>query len=234
VLCRGKMPYLIISNQHGEIERCDLRGPATIGRSLLCDISIRDALLSRTHCRIEPCDGNWAVVDLGSRNGTHVDDQLISSRLLADGQVICIGRTRICFRSGRFVPPDTGSARSLRPADPIEAMATTVVGMVVGDMQEQSRRSGFPIPRPRAHEESGARQLNGLVGDIASGPRGSGSPIHPSPAPRVLPAPKVTEKVPALSGAATLVSLRRCAMMLSIALASTVCFASTWVISWGW
>src|SRR5262245_48181094 len=112
------MPYLIISNQHGEIDRCELRGPATIGRSLMCDISVRDALLSRTHCRIEPRDGAWAVVDLNSRNGTLVDDELVSLRLLCDGQTIRIGRTRICFRAGSFVPRDTGTARSVRPADP--------------------------------------------------------------------------------------------------------------------
>ena len=41
-----------------------------VGRSPECDVAVRDLLLSRTHCRIEPAGHGWKVVDLNSRNGT--------------------------------------------------------------------------------------------------------------------------------------------------------------------
>jgi pSer/pThr/pTyr-binding forkhead associated (FHA) protein len=60
------MPYLILSDRHAEIDRVELLDEAvTIGRSPECAVQVRDAMLSRHHCRIEPTgDGHWVLVDL--------------------------------------------------------------------------------------------------------------------------------------------------------------------------
>ncbi|MCC9644160.1 FHA domain-containing protein [Rhodopirellula sp. JC740] len=50
------------------------RLPFLIGRSADCDLSIRRSSISRSHCVISFRDGNITVTDLGSRNGTWVDD----------------------------------------------------------------------------------------------------------------------------------------------------------------
>jgi general secretion pathway protein E len=65
----------------------------TIGRHPDNDIPIKDELASRFHCTIEPdSSGNWRVRDLGSRNGTRVNDAAIEDRPLRPGDRVQIGR----------------------------------------------------------------------------------------------------------------------------------------------
>lgn len=51
----------------------------TLGRSRLCEIAIPHQYLSRQHTRLEFRDDEWWVVDLGSKNGTFVNDSRISA-----------------------------------------------------------------------------------------------------------------------------------------------------------
>jgi general secretion pathway protein E len=65
----------------------------TIGRHPDNDIPIRDELASRFHCTIEPDGkGQWRVRDLGSRNGTRVNDAPIEDRPLRAGDRVQVGR----------------------------------------------------------------------------------------------------------------------------------------------
>src|SRR5690606_39553622 len=67
--------------------------PITIGRHPDNDIAIRDELASRFHCTIEPAGGGaWRVRDLGSRNGTRVNDAAIEDRPLPPGDRVQVGR----------------------------------------------------------------------------------------------------------------------------------------------
>jgi pSer/pThr/pTyr-binding forkhead associated (FHA) protein len=73
-----------------------LRGrPVVIGRSQEADISLKDTKASRRHLRIELVEDRIMAEDLGSQNGTRVNDRLIRSRELMSGDVITIGRTEI-------------------------------------------------------------------------------------------------------------------------------------------
>ena len=69
------MAYLLIIEPGKKPHRQELAGSTTIGRAWDCDICVHDDALSRRHCCVEPADRmrtEWAVVDLGSRNGTKV------------------------------------------------------------------------------------------------------------------------------------------------------------------
>ena len=71
----------------------------TIGRSLENDVSIeRDEYASARHARVEPRrDGVW-VHDLGSTNGTYVNNVRIDRpRKLVTGDVIRAGETELRF-----------------------------------------------------------------------------------------------------------------------------------------
>ena len=46
--------------------------PATIGRGSDNSITLRDALISRQHCRIGVRDGSLVITDLDSLNGTYI------------------------------------------------------------------------------------------------------------------------------------------------------------------
>ncbi|HEX8875209.1 MAG TPA: ATPase, T2SS/T4P/T4SS family [Phycisphaerales bacterium] len=66
--------------------------PVTIGRHPDNTIPIADDLASRFHCAVEPDGvGGWSVRDLGSRNGTKVNDQRVKEVRLNPGDVLRIG-----------------------------------------------------------------------------------------------------------------------------------------------
>jgi hypothetical protein len=68
------------------------RGVTVIGRSLDCNLTIEDPLVSRQHARIVVDDDQVTVEDLGSRNGVRVNGQAARRpMLLSDGDRIRIG-----------------------------------------------------------------------------------------------------------------------------------------------
>ncbi len=74
-------------------------GGATIGRSGSNDILINDALASRRHARIERRGGRFIITDLGSANGTFVNERRIRHHPLRDGDRIRIGRSQLTFHT---------------------------------------------------------------------------------------------------------------------------------------
>jgi Protein of unknown function (DUF3662)/FHA domain len=70
-----------------------------LGRQSECDIVIADPGASRRHAEIRREDGRFVLTDLGSTNGTQVNEDTISERDLAEGDRITIGHTVLEFRS---------------------------------------------------------------------------------------------------------------------------------------
>ena len=86
-------------------KRIDLpAGPLTIGRSDDNGLVLQDDRASRHHCVIEPMEGNeegcFQLRDLGSRNGTKLNNEEIDMQPLDNGDVVRIGGTEI-----RFIDP---------------------------------------------------------------------------------------------------------------------------------
>ena len=73
-----------------------------VGRSSKCDLCLDQDSVSRHHARFERDRvGGWKVSDLGSTNGTYVNDAVISeSTLLSDGDRVKIGRSILKFMEG--------------------------------------------------------------------------------------------------------------------------------------
>lgn len=167
------MPFIILGDREQEFERRPLRQAMTIGRSFDCDLPVRDALLSRQHCRIEPHGNQWVLIDLKSRNGTRIGDDPISRHILEDGDVVHIGQTRLCFRAGAFVPAGATSPFLCRPRplDPLEAMATTMTGAAFTAGAKELHIPGFPTPKPKPAEPKSFQNdgVEALVSKIASG-----------------------------------------------------------------
>ena len=82
-----------------------LRGPAhVVGRLPELDISLDENAVSRNHARISLGSYGWCVEDLGSTNGSHVNDERISgSKLLRDGDLLRFGSAILKFMSGSNV-----------------------------------------------------------------------------------------------------------------------------------
>jgi diguanylate cyclase (GGDEF)-like protein len=81
--------------------RVPLAGDAVeLGRAQTIAVPIDDDAASRKHARIRRHFDTFVVTDLGSTNGTYVNDVLIHERPLADGDQIKIGRTIFKFIQG--------------------------------------------------------------------------------------------------------------------------------------
>ncbi len=73
----------------------DLVPPETVvGRDASCHLTIPDASVSQRHARVYHSDGEWYVEDLGSTNGTFVNDRPLTRPVaLKPGDVVTIGRS---------------------------------------------------------------------------------------------------------------------------------------------
>ncbi len=66
----------------------------TIGRSPACSLVLEDEYASSRHAQLSPTTNGWLIEDLGSRNGTFVDDErLTDAQLLTPGTAVRIGQT---------------------------------------------------------------------------------------------------------------------------------------------
>ncbi|ROS75577.1 FHA domain-containing protein [Cellulomonas sp. PhB143] len=65
-----------------------------LGRSPGCTLVLDDAFSSSRHARIFPHEGRWYLEDLGSTNGTYINDERISGTVeISQGTPVRIGRT---------------------------------------------------------------------------------------------------------------------------------------------
>ena len=90
--------YLVVrEGQRNEIIDVDEGDDIVIGRSSAATVRIDDAKASREHARLSRRAGAIRVIDLGSRNGTRVNQELVrgQERLLRSGDVLRIGAAEI-------------------------------------------------------------------------------------------------------------------------------------------
>ena len=81
-------------------------GRLTIGRDPSNDLALDDVNVSRFHAELVAVPGGYELRDLGSRNGTRVDGQLVSLAPLRIGSEIGIGAFRLLFDGDGFRPRD--------------------------------------------------------------------------------------------------------------------------------
>jgi hypothetical protein len=70
-----------------------------IGRMGESDIVLSDPGVSRRHAEVRREDGRFVVVDLGSTNGTMVNEATVGERTLEEGDRITVGTTVLEFRT---------------------------------------------------------------------------------------------------------------------------------------
>ncbi len=87
------MAQLRYLDEADHIRTMDVGGTRfVIGRVASCNITFVDDMVSREHAQIEPTkDGRLRIRDLGSRNKTYVNGQLVTETVLAGGDVVRIG-----------------------------------------------------------------------------------------------------------------------------------------------
>jgi Protein of unknown function (DUF3662)/FHA domain len=99
--------------------------PLTIGRAPDNVLVVRDGRASRHHARIDGRRGTLILTDLGSTNGSFVNDRRVDSVALGAGDRIRIGTTSLLIEAlGEDMPPDSEGAEAdeaTGPGDPPRA-----------------------------------------------------------------------------------------------------------------
>src|SRR5262245_28378624 len=82
--------------------RIDLVGDVLrVGRDPSADIPLDYPSVSRRHARLERHGGLWGVEDLGSTNGTRVNGERVTERLLEEADLVAFGSVILKFLSRR-------------------------------------------------------------------------------------------------------------------------------------
>src|SRR5256885_13469084 len=85
-------PELVFTDDAGTHKHV-ITGRTTVGSAPGAQVRVADREVSRLHAELEPTErGTW-VRDLGSRNGTYVENLLVTAALAAHGAHLRMGRT---------------------------------------------------------------------------------------------------------------------------------------------
>ncbi len=74
------------------------RGIATIGRLTESTVVLNDPNASRHHAELQPDGDSYALVDLGSTNGSRVNGVKVERQVLRDGDELTFGTITLTFR----------------------------------------------------------------------------------------------------------------------------------------
>ncbi len=117
------MPELVITLTDGRVLRKPLSAsPVVLGRDASCDIPIDDPSASRRHARISPGKNGYVVEDLGSKNGTLVNDATCKNTPLRSGDRVLMGSVLAVYHEEPVSTPsvvlsdDPGASRATRYA----------------------------------------------------------------------------------------------------------------------
>jgi hypothetical protein len=92
---RGAATKLVVLDANGgRVSTHRLAGTIQIGRGKQCDIQPDDTYVSQVHARVSNRNGSWVVEDLGSTNGTYLNQRKVSGPTgISPGDRIRIGKT---------------------------------------------------------------------------------------------------------------------------------------------
>src|SRR5947208_7145887 len=133
------MPHeLLIQCPDGQMKNVALAGQRlSIGRSSAAELCFpEDAGLSRQHFAFEPEGEDWTVQDLGSKNGTFVNNIPLKARLiLKPGDRVTAGHLVIVYEPDLKKPPDVVVFEGEESSSPA---TSTVVTSLEGALSNQT------------------------------------------------------------------------------------------------
>jgi adenylate cyclase len=126
------MAVLIKRGEGGIIETIPLRrGKFSLGRSPDNDLILTDKAASREHARIEEIDDKHVLIDLGSSNGTFLNNKRVKGEVaLKDGDRVRIGETEFTYASemrGAQFATDSDeiyATQIVKPVSAVKSMTT--------------------------------------------------------------------------------------------------------------
>ncbi|MBR1232052.1 adenylate/guanylate cyclase domain-containing protein [Bradyrhizobium sp. AUGA SZCCT0182] len=145
------MPTFLKESASGEV--FELKDFTLIGRGEGMTVRLRDSNVSRQHATIRREGVNYWLVDLGSANGSYVNDvALTSARTLCHGDRIQFGNSVLVFQKGEFAeaqdPPL--SEKTAIPLNGTPAPKSVNVTLFVADLKDFTGISAMLSPNQLA------------------------------------------------------------------------------------
>lgn len=121
--------------------------PAILGRAKDCQflIPLDELSTSRQHARIEYAAGRWELIDLRSRNGTFVNEKLITRQVLRSGDKIKLGSFELLFTTSEATPPP----QPTMPDEPVNVAASIDLRGLGSSLRDPT-----PVTAPLSGEQS--------------------------------------------------------------------------------
>ena len=137
-----------------------------IGRAMTCHLVFDNELMSREHARIDrQPDGRFRLRDLGSRNKTYVNGQVITETLLSGGDMVRAGGRVIEFVTEGVSQPkislDFLTPDRTEPADAEWLKVKAPIALTTRHLEQLSRLTGSPgvTSRPADIADSALSQI---------------------------------------------------------------------------
>ena len=153
------MPKLALKFKDTTLEDYQLQkgNSLTIGRRKNNDVIIENLAVSSHHAKVDSVADGFVIVDLQSKNGSFVNEQLIHSHWLKNGDVINIGKHSLVFSySEDEVLTDAGS----------DEMEKT---MVIDTSQHRNMMKKSKPNAPRALPKRRKKDFVGVIAFLAGG-----------------------------------------------------------------
>ena len=138
-----------------------------IGRMKDNDVIIENLAVSGHHGKIDSAGDAFVYIDLKSKNGSFINEELVTSHWLADGDVINIGKHSLTFVyfDGEFRPEDKEKSEMEKTM----VMDTTEYRTMVGKNDPKLTMTVSPEPAPAAVKEKKKKHVRGYITYIAGG-----------------------------------------------------------------
>ena len=129
-------------------------GELILGRAPDCQVVLKDFGISRQHAKLIADPGGVRIMDLGSKNGTKINGNLITQAPLREGDKFSLGSLEILFGK-------TAEAKVAFDDEPIEASGTIVRS--VGDLSKLLAVESKPKPGQTASAASEIARANQIL-----------------------------------------------------------------------
>lgn len=145
--------YVVIAGPGHEGTRLPLRqGITSFGRLPANDVILLGDLVSRHHSRITYFEGRATLQDLGSHNGSWVNGERATSRVLREGDEVRVGNFVLTFREGELLGPvDETTAGEMAPSSDLNGAVPTPESPVRLIEELEAARQGAPAPTRAVH-----------------------------------------------------------------------------------
>jgi Nif-specific regulatory protein len=162
-MAAGTTAYLVVRRDDGfgDVFPLDPGNTYTLGRAPTNNIVLKDDLCSRDHAEIVFLGGRWRLRDLGSLNGTRINNTRVEGeRDLAPSDDLHLGRTHLVFVEDMNQLPDVPGASEL-PGSEDSSMS----------IKKRLGQTRFLTPPPPGSDDeatlSGAGSQHGLSRDLS-------------------------------------------------------------------